>query len=95
MELTSATGSIKYHFNAKKVFLVAEAPTEVSAEIYLDGEKIKTNDAGDDVKDGLVTFKEARLYTLVNLEKGISEHSLEIRVKSPGFKAYAFTFGSI
>jgi cytochrome c biogenesis protein CcdA/thiol-disulfide isomerase/thioredoxin len=93
VELTEGEGTITYHFNAKKVFLVAEAPTNVEADIYIDGQKIKTTDAGEDVINGLVNFSSARLYTLVNLNAGLEDHTLEIKVKDSGLKAYAFTFG--
>jgi thiol-disulfide isomerase/thioredoxin len=92
VQLSSATGSITYHFNAKKVHLVAEAASNIDADVYLDGAKITAENYGADVVNGMVTFHDARLYTLVNLKNGPSEHTLEIKVKSPGLKAYAFTF---
>jgi cytochrome c biogenesis protein CcdA/thiol-disulfide isomerase/thioredoxin len=91
MQLTSTTGSIIYHFNAKEVHLVAQADTNVHAEIYLDGKPIDAAAAGPDVSNGIATFNDARLYTLVKLP-GPEEHTLEIKVTNSGLQAYAFTF---
>jgi cytochrome c biogenesis protein CcdA/thiol-disulfide isomerase/thioredoxin len=94
VELAEGAGTITYRFNARKVFLVAESSSPVTAQIYVDGKPITTTDAGEDVIDGRVTFNSARLYTLINMADGISEHTLEIKAATPGLKAYAFTFGS-
>lgn len=91
-ELVNAPGSIFYTFNAKKVYLVAEADGGASAEIYLDGRLISPEDTGVDVKDGQIIFADSKLYNLVSLDR-VEVHTLEIRIKDAGFKGYAFTFG--
>ncbi len=91
-ELSSDAGSIRYHFSASKVHLVASSAIPANAQIFLDGKLITVDQAGGDVKNGLVQFNEARLYTLVDLKDGPSEHVLEIKVMQKGLEAYAFTF---
>lgn len=91
-QLTSDSGSITYHFKASKVHLVASSDIPVTAEIFLDGVRISASQSGQDVKDGSVIFNEARLYTLVDLKDGPSEHTLQIKVAGKGLQAYAFTF---
>jgi thiol-disulfide isomerase/thioredoxin len=91
-ELISESGSIRYHFTASKVHLVASSGIPVNAQIFLDGKLITANEAGEDVKDGVVNFSEARLYTLVDLKDSPGEHILEIKMMQKGLEAYAFTF---
>lgn len=94
MQLVSPTGVITYHFRAKKVHLVAQAlGGNIKAEVYLDGKPLSATDAGPDVINGMVTFHDARLYTLINLSQRSEEHTIEIRVQNPGLQVYAFTFG--
>jgi thiol-disulfide isomerase/thioredoxin len=92
-ELTSDTGTISYHFYATKLHFVAEAPSgDTAAEILLDGKPISAEDSGADVKNGVVTFNEARLYTLVDLKGKPGEHTIEIKIHKKGLQAYTFTF---
>lgn len=91
--LQSDTGSIFYHFSANKVNLVAGSETGVRAEIYLDGEKVTSTNAGSNVTDGQVLFKDHDLYNLIDLHGDYGEHTLEIRFLDSGVEAFAFTFG--
>ena len=91
-ELASDTGTITYHFNATKVHFVAAAPTPVTAQIFLDGKPIDPSVAGGDVQNGMVTFDQARLYTLVDLKNDPGDHVIEIKVLNKGLQAYTFTF---
>ena len=57
----------------------------------LDGKPIAAADAGADVRDGVVTVRRQRLYSLVKVD-AIEEHVLTLRL-DPGVSGYAFTFG--
>ena len=59
--------------------------------VRLDGRPISAADAGADVKQGVVTVRNQRLYKLVKLD-AIEEHVLTLRL-DPGVGGYAFTFG--
>jgi thiol-disulfide isomerase/thioredoxin len=91
--LESGNGSIFLKFTGNKVNLVAGSETGVTAEIYLDGERIPESVAGGDVEGGSVLFKENQLYNLVDLRGEYGEHTLEIRFLDAGVSAFAFTFG--
>ncbi|HEY4519621.1 MAG TPA: redoxin family protein [Candidatus Paceibacterota bacterium] len=83
--------SVFYRYNAGDVFIVADADNPISVEVFQDGKRIDVA-AGADVRDGIVTMQESRLYKLIhNREPG--EHTLELRVGGKGLRFYAFTFG--
>ena len=96
-ESTSAGAKIVYRYQAKGVYLVGSSITGVRARILRDGKPLTKDEAGEDVvlKDGqsYVTFKEDRLYKIIQDKNGASEHTLEIIIEAPGMKAFAFTFG--
>jgi thiol-disulfide isomerase/thioredoxin len=94
IESKKTDDALRLNFFAKKVFLVMASVNDknIEAEIFLDGERISADKAGADVKNSKISVKESRLYELVNLPKK-SSALLEIKVKSPGLRAYAFTFG--
>jgi cytochrome c biogenesis protein CcdA/thiol-disulfide isomerase/thioredoxin len=78
--------------SAKRVFLVLGSPDrERTMSVLLDGQPISDADAGDDVRDGVVTVGAQRLYSLVDLPKA-GEHLLTLKPQ-PGVAGYAFTFG--
>ena len=60
-------------------------------QVELDGRTITPADAGDDVRDGVVTVRRQRLYRLVKLDK-LGERVLTLRLDA-GVSAFAFTFG--
>jgi cytochrome c biogenesis protein CcdA/thiol-disulfide isomerase/thioredoxin len=60
-------------------------------QVLLDGKPISTADAGDDVKNGVATISNQRLYRLVDTGK-VETHTLTLR-PAPGISGYAFTFG--
>ena len=64
--------------------------------LYRDGKPLDAAEAGEDVTfengDAVVTVREDRLYKLVK-ESSSDQHTLEIRIESPGLKAFTFTFG--
>jgi len=59
--------------------------------VRLDGKPISAADAGADVRDGAVTVRKQRLYSLVKVGD-IEEHVLTLRFDD-GVGGYAFTFG--
>jgi len=59
--------------------------------VLLDGRPISPAIAGADVRDGAVTVRRQRLYSLVKLD-ALEERVLTLRF-DPGVSAFAFTFG--
>jgi cytochrome c biogenesis protein CcdA/thiol-disulfide isomerase/thioredoxin len=59
--------------------------------VELDGRPIAARDAGEDVRNGVVTVRNQRLYRLVKLD-ALAEHVLTLRM-DPGVSGFAFTFG--
>lgn len=92
----SLDARIVYRYTAKDVFFVAESATEIIVEVLLDGKPLG-HEAGSDVvrtSDGktVLKIKEARLYKIIEDNRSES-HTLELRIKKPGLKAFTFTFG--
>lgn len=89
---TIKNSAVTYRYNAKEVYLVASADTAVTMEVWQDG-KLVDIVAGADVNSrGLVTIKESRLYKLIK-NPSPGEHTLELRLRGPGARLFAFTFG--
>jgi glutathione peroxidase-family protein len=82
--------TVKYHYNAKAVYIVAESEAGGTIEVWQDGKRAEVA-AGADAPAGLATIKDSRLYTLIK-NQSAGEHTLELKV-SPGVKLFAFTFG--
>lgn len=83
--------SVLYTYDAKEVYIVADADTAIEIEVLQDGKPVGIS-GGADVTNGTVMMKESRLYKLIrNTESG--EHTLELRIKDKGLSLYAFTFG--
>ncbi|MDD5050132.1 MAG: cytochrome c biogenesis protein DipZ [Candidatus Pacebacteria bacterium] len=74
-------GEILFKYNSKNVYMVASSDVGADIEIWQDGKLLNT-----------VHIKENRLYTLIE-GKDYSQHILDIKIKSPGIKAFTFTFG--
>jgi cytochrome c biogenesis protein CcdA/thiol-disulfide isomerase/thioredoxin len=84
--------SVSLRFQARRVFLVAGSPSrERELELTLDGARLSERAGGADVRGGVATIGEQRLYRLVEL-KAAGRHTLELRFE-PGISGYAFTFG--
>jgi hypothetical protein len=49
--------------------------------------------SGLDVKNGVITVSTDKLYDIVNMKGNTKNHLLELRFKTPGVQAFAFTFG--
>ncbi len=83
---------IVYKYDAKEVYIVAEAEEEIEMEAWQDGVLVGEIKGEDVDSSGVVRIKESRLYKIIsNKEKG--EHALELRIKKKGVKFFAFTFG--
>ena len=80
---SEGAGALTFKYSAMNMYLVAASKdgTPIDLEIYQDGVKLRT-----------VTVKDATLYQLVN-NKGVEQHTLEIRVPKAGAELYTFTFG--
>jgi cytochrome c biogenesis protein CcdA/thiol-disulfide isomerase/thioredoxin len=82
-----------FHFQAEKVFLVISPQTPGDKiAVFIDGKQIADDKAGADVKNGVVTLDEERLYHLINLHQS-EEHILRLEFQNNGITVYAFTFG--
>ena len=76
-----SNASVFYKYNAKAVYVVAEADTKAELEVWQDG-----------VLQTTLLIQESTLYTLIQNETG-GEHELELRIKDGRIRLYAFTFG--
>lgn len=73
--------AVIYKYDAKAVYIVAEADTATELEVWKDG-----------VLQKAIRIQESALYTLIQDEVA-GEHTLELRVKDGRIRLYAFTFG--
>ncbi|MBI5405997.1 redoxin family protein [Candidatus Kaiserbacteria bacterium] len=84
--------SVEYRYNAKEVYIVADADTATAVEVLQDGKPVGASGGADVGAGGTVTIKESRLYKFIrNLEPGA--HTLQLKIKGKGLRFYAFTFG--
>jgi hypothetical protein len=90
---SKAGSTIDLQFHANKVFLVITSESYGSFEVNLDGKVVPVRLSGKDVKNGVVELDTARLYELIDLKGDSAQHQLRLRFKSPGIRAFAFTFG--
>jgi cytochrome c biogenesis protein CcdA/thiol-disulfide isomerase/thioredoxin len=91
--VAGARAGIEVEFQAKSVYLVLSSPGErpLPVEVLLDGRPVSARQAGADVRNGVVTVRHQRLYSLVSLPRA-ERHRLSLRL-APGVSGYAFTFG--
>lgn len=83
---------LRLDFTARRVFLVMGSPEEPrSVRVLLDGRPIPDRLAGDDVRNGLASVDQQRLYRLVELPRA-ERHELTV-IPESGVSGYAFTFG--
>ena len=73
------------------VVLASQGDRPRRVRVELDGEPIAPEDAGEDVRDGVVTVRGQRLYRLVKLDS-LTERVLTLRL-DPAVSGFAFTFG--
>jgi cytochrome c biogenesis protein CcdA/thiol-disulfide isomerase/thioredoxin len=86
--------ALELRFGARRVFLVLGAdPPGASRRmrVLLDGRPLPDALAGRDVRGGVATIGEQRLYDLVELPR-VGRHLLRLEPE-PGIEGYAFTFG--
>jgi hypothetical protein len=91
---TAAAGAtIDAEVQAKNVYLVLSSAGGRArpVQVLLDGRPVSARQAGADVRDGRVTVRGQRLYTLVSLPRN-ERHRLTLRF-APGVSGFAFTFG--
>lgn len=87
-----ARARVDVHFRAAKVFLVMGSPgRERRADVLVDGEPVRPDEAGADVVGGEVVVGQQRLYRLLDLGSA-KRHVLSLEFE-PGISGYAFTFG--
>ena len=89
----SSGASITGRFQAAHVYLVMTSAGNVprSARVLVNGRPIPRSEQGADVRDGWVTVRAQRLYSLVVLPTD-AQQTLTIDIP-PGVSAYDFTFG--
>jgi cytochrome c biogenesis protein CcdA/thiol-disulfide isomerase/thioredoxin len=85
--------ALEFRFQAEKVFLVISPKIRGDQiAVFIDGKQVPDNMAGADLKNGVVTLDEERLYHLISLSQS-EEHTLRLEFKNNGIAVYAFTFG--
>jgi Thioredoxin like C-terminal domain len=92
---TGKDATLNDHFMADKVFITLQ-PGNGSGEnvkIDLDGKPIDATQAGQDVKNGIVTLDQARLYSIVDLRGKTEDHIVTFAFQTPGVQAFTLTFG--
>ncbi|MDB5259120.1 MAG: hypothetical protein JWO73_328 [Candidatus Taylorbacteria bacterium] len=98
----AAPATVLFRYNAKNVYMVASAdkaiaPNGVEIEVYKDGVKqCGVSGAGNfcsaNSSAPSVIINAEQLYQLIEGDS-YGEHTLEIRIKKGGLKAFTFTFG--
>jgi hypothetical protein len=89
----AAGATITYEYDAGKVYMVAAgAASGTVIDVMQDGQPIGAA-GGTDVQNSKVTISGNRLYNIVNNPDGGGEHTLQLKVETPGLQAYTFTFG--
>ena len=90
--------AIRYHALQVNAVLKPEAGTPIRVWVYHDGDRMKKEDAGADIKfDSLgrsyIIVDEPRMYNIVKNAK-FAQRELKLAVADPGLGLYAFTFVS-
>lgn len=80
-QTVSANAKVSYKYQAKNVYMVAEADKPVTMRVKKDGVLVQT-----------ITIQESKLYALVS-DSDYGTHDLELEIVTPGLRAYTFTFG--
>ncbi len=93
--VTGQGAILNYNFYANKVFLVLRPGTANNSKVkvFLDGKQVDSSNAGSDVKSGIVTIDQDKLYNLIDLKGNLGNHLLRLEFQNPGAEAFAFTFG--
>ncbi len=72
--------------------MVASAESDVVVEVWHDGVLVGSVRGADVAEDGTVHIRNEDLYHLIQNPRG-EEHTLELRVRGKGLRAFTFTFG--
>jgi len=88
---TSPNSSIRMRFKASVANLVIGGTGQ--ARVAIDGEPATINNAGADVKDGIMILDGERLYELTNFNGVYDEHEILIEFLEEGAELFAWTFG--
>jgi cytochrome c biogenesis protein CcdA/thiol-disulfide isomerase/thioredoxin len=93
--VSGSNATMLYNFNANKVFMVLKKGDAVNGQIsiMLDGKPVTVADSGADVKNGVITVSEDRLYEIIDLNSKNENRTLELQFLTPGIEAFTFTFG--
>ncbi len=86
-----AGASLRYRFDAKDVFMVAESVEGAVIEVYIDGKKIDPSLSGDEI-GGNLNITGSQLFHVYKGGKG-EVRELELKVIEGEAKLYTFTFG--
>ncbi len=96
VEAAGAKVLVRYEADGAHMVLDTADGSEVAAEVYIDGRPATAQNKGADVvlENGLALcrVRGARLYNLARAA-GPGLHTLELRFRAPGVRAYTFTFG--
>lgn len=91
-ESVSESSSIVIRYSAKEVYFVGSSDAGTRIEIFQDGLPIGAERGENVSADSSLIVRDEQLYKLVrNAEAGV--HTLEIKVKGKGLRAFTFTFG--
>ena len=91
-ESVSKDARIIFRYRAKDVFMVASAESDTEVEVWHDGIRVGSMRGADVSADGVVRIQSEDLYHLIRNVQG-EEHTLELRVRGAGLRAFTFTFG--
>lgn len=92
LELASDEGRVLLKYTAKAVNAVAGPGNASTMGVAVDGIPVNSSNSGSDVKKGLVSVREQRLYSIV-MDSEYSTKVVEVSAKGKGFRIYTFTFG--
>ncbi len=82
---------LRYRAAAVNAVLSSHSGAAAAVQVRLDGQPLPATAGGADVADGVLSLREARLYSLVQ-HPNIEEHVLELVTDSPDLVLYTFTF---
>lgn len=91
-ESVSDDARILFTYRAKDVFMVASADAGVEVEVWHDGSLVGSVRGADVGNDGILRIDNEDLYHLIKNPAG-EQHTLELRIRGSGLKAFTFTFG--
>jgi thiol-disulfide isomerase/thioredoxin len=91
-EAVSPDAKIIFKYRSEKVFLVASAEDGGDVSVMRDGAPIGQA-GGEHVFDDVFHVQEDQLYRIVEDPTGSGEYTLELIIKDPGVRVFAFTFG--